>query len=275
MKNMKTFLLMGCLALGCAFLTPKAKAGEWDQKTILTFDQPVEIPGLVLPAGTYVFRLVDSTVDRNIVQVLSQDERKLYATINAIPDYREHATGETTIVYQEGPAGAPRTIKEWFFPGSKYGHEFVYPEMGTLAHGKSNEPESATSPVESAGLQSTEAPSTKNEPDATMEPIEQTEQPEEGDYLRLLHQRQTEPSQLAKADESESATEPAASAELTYLQALNQKQREESQQEQAPTQTAMVRELPRTASDLPLVFLSGILLIAISFGIRVYSKRLC
>ena len=274
MKNMKTFLLIGCLALGCAFLTPKAKAGEWNQKTILTFDQPVEIPGLVLPAGRYVLKLVDSLADRNIVQVLSPDERILYATINAIPDYREHVTGETTIVYREGYPGAPRAIKEWFFPGRKYGHEFIYPEMGALEVGKSSEPESATSPVESAGLQSSETRSNNSEPDSTMEQVEQREQPEEDDYLRLLHQRQIEPLQLAKADESKSATEPTESAELNYQQALNQKQMEESQQEQAPTQSAMLRELPKTASHLPLVFLSGILLVAISFGIRVYSKRL-
>lgn len=272
MKNVKTFLLIGCLAYLGVCLAPKAKAGEWDRKTVLTFSQPVEIPGIVLPAGTYVFNFLGSTADRNLIEVFSPDEQKLYATIEAIPDYRAEATGETSIVFEERKASAPHAIKEWFYPDRMFGHVFVYPGTGTLELGKSDESGSATNPVESAGLQSTEAQSTKNEPDATTEHSEQTMQPEETDYLRVLHQRQTEPRQLAKADEPESANKPVGSAYMSYLQALHLKQTE-LQQTQIPVESAMVRELPRTASHLPLVALSGILLVAISFGLRRYSKN--
>jgi hypothetical protein len=258
MKSPKTILLIGCLVYWGVCLTPNAKAGQWDQKTVLTFSQPVEIPGLVLPAGTYVFSFLGSTADRNFIEVLSQDEQMVYATIEAIPDYRPNAVGETSIVYEQRKAGAPHAIKEWFFPDRRYGHEFVYPEMGALELGKAEQ--SANIPAESAERQSREAQSTKNEPEVT--------QPEETSYLRLLRQRQTKAPELAKADEPESADKSAGSAELTYLQLLHQKQLE------ALPQSAMVSELPRTASSLPLVGLLGILLLAATFGLRLYSKRI-
>ena len=271
MKNLRTLLLISCLVYWGAYLTPEAKAGGLDRKTVLIFSQPVEIPGAVLPAGTYVFSFLGSTADRNIIEVLSQDEQKVYATIEAIPDYQANAAGETSIVFEERQAGAPRAIKEWFFPDRRYGHEFVYPEMGVLELGKSDEPESATNLVESAGLQSTESLSTKNEPDVAMEHSGQMMQPEETDYLHVLHQRQKEGFDLTKADES--ATKPIEPAGLSYLQVLHQRQLEELGQKKIPAQTAMLRELPRTGSPLPLVGLSGILLLASGVGLRLYFKQ--
>jgi hypothetical protein len=76
--------------IGVAFvivMMPQAKADEWNQKTVFTFSGPVEIPGQVLPAGTYVFKLADSMSDRNIVEVFNKDENHLYGIFLAIPDY--------------------------------------------------------------------------------------------------------------------------------------------------------------------------------------------
>jgi len=116
-----------CLAiLGPAF-TPKACADENDKKTIVTFSEPFEIPGVALPAGTYVFKLVNSMTDRNIVQVFDKDETRLYATVFAIPDYRPQPTGATVTYFEERTAGAPQAIRAWFYPGDEVGQEFVYP----------------------------------------------------------------------------------------------------------------------------------------------------
>ncbi len=271
MKNLGILLLIGYLVYWGACMTPEAKAGELDRKTVLTFSQPVEIPGIVLPAGTYVFNFLGSTADRNVIEVLSQDEQKVYATIEAIPDYQANATGESSIVFEERNAGAPRTIKEWFFPDRRYGHKFIYPETGALELGNSGEPESADNLVESAGLQFAEGSTTKNEPDMATEHSGHMTQPEETDYLRLLHQRQTEPPELAKADES--ANKPLKSPGLSYLQVLHQRQMEELEQRQIASQQAMVSELPRTGSPLPLVGLSGILLLAAGVGFRLCYKR--
>jgi len=70
--QMKAMLFIG---LGALALLPGARASERDQKTVLTFSGPVEIPGQVLPAGTYVFKLLDSGSNRHIVQIFSKDEK--------------------------------------------------------------------------------------------------------------------------------------------------------------------------------------------------------
>jgi hypothetical protein len=108
-------------------MLPQAKADEWNQKTIVTFSGPVEIPGKVLLAGSYLFKLVNSDSDRDIVQVFSEDGSTLYGTFSAIPDYRRQAPGKTVITFEERAAGSPEAVKAWFYPGDNYGHEFVYP----------------------------------------------------------------------------------------------------------------------------------------------------
>jgi hypothetical protein len=122
------------LALMGAVFSPAAKADEWNRKTVMTFSAPVEIPGVhlkgwaVLPAGTYVFKIMDSQSDRHIVQIFSKDEKTCYATILSIPDYRMHPTGKTVVTFRERPAGEPEAIRAWFYPGENYGEEFVYPK---------------------------------------------------------------------------------------------------------------------------------------------------
>ena len=52
---------------------------------VITLRGPMQIPGMVLPAGVYVFKLADSDPDRNIVEVFNKDENHLYSTFLAIP----------------------------------------------------------------------------------------------------------------------------------------------------------------------------------------------
>jgi len=108
-----------------AMMLPQAKADAWDQKTVVTFSGPVEIPGRVLSAGTYVFKLANIVSDRNIVQVFNKDETRLYSTFLARPDYRLKPSEKPIITLEEGAAGVPEALKAWFYPGDNYGHEFV------------------------------------------------------------------------------------------------------------------------------------------------------
>lgn len=224
MKNpARTFVLIGCwVCVSVSLVASQARAGEWDRKTAITFSQPVAIPGIVLPAGTYVFDFLGSTADRNLIEVLSQDEQKVYATIEAIPDYRANATGETLIVFEERKAGAPQAIREWFFPDRRYGHLFVYPGIGKFELGRFKEPESTNNLVESAGLQFTKAPSAKTEASMMIEHLGQMAQSEDTPYLRALHQKQKEAYTLTKSDKG--VNKPVESAGLSYMQALHQKQ---------------------------------------------------
>jgi hypothetical protein len=118
-----------CLTALCVLVAPKAKADEWNRKTVITFSGPVEVPGVgaqILPAGTYVFKIVNSNSDRHIVQIFNQDETHVFTTILAIPNYRLKVTDKTVITFRERPAGQPEALKAWFYPGHEWGEQFVY-----------------------------------------------------------------------------------------------------------------------------------------------------
>jgi len=263
MRNLKTlFLISGVFYFGY-FLTPSLKADGWNQETTLTFSQWVQLPGIAIAPGTYVFKLLDSPYDRNLVQVLSQDKQKVYATIWTIPEYRENPESGATVVFEERATGAPPALKEWFYPDRRFGHEFVYPKSNALGLAKADVPENSNK-LGGSHQQSAEVQSAANEPDIT--------EPEDSSYLQALHQKETEPEEFAKAGEPERSNDE--SAEMTYLQVLRQRQLEEQQKWQVPTETAELelRELPRTASYLPLVLFSGICLLGVGFGLRLYCK---
>jgi hypothetical protein len=132
-------------------MAPRALADDWDERTIFTFSNPVEIPGQVLDAGTYVFKVVDSASDRNVVQVFSEDENHLYGTFLTVPDYHQRPSGKTIINFEERAAGDPEAVKTWFYPGDNYGHDFVYPRAKAAALAKANNQPVASMPDELAG----------------------------------------------------------------------------------------------------------------------------
>jgi hypothetical protein len=142
------------MALLGAIFTPTARADDWNEKTVITFSGPVEIPGVhltgwgVLPAGTYVFKLLDSQSDRHIVQIFDKDETKVLATILAIPNYRLKATDKTVITFRERPAGEPEALRAWFYPGRNYGDEFVYPKAKAVELAKTTNTPVLFSPAE-------------------------------------------------------------------------------------------------------------------------------
>ncbi len=129
MNTNKMLVVTFCLLALCALVTPSAMmADEEDKATKLTFSEPVEVPGQVLPAGTYWFTLADSPSDRNIVQIWNADRTRLVTTILAIPDYRMQPRGRTVIHFEERPSNQPEAIHSWFYPGDNFGQEFVYPK---------------------------------------------------------------------------------------------------------------------------------------------------
>jgi hypothetical protein len=102
--------------------------GNFNRRTTVTFNEPVEVPGQVLPAGTYTFTILNTYGMRNIVQIWNKDKTNLITTILAIPNYRLEATEDTVIEFRERPANQPQALKAWFYPGYGYGIEFVYPK---------------------------------------------------------------------------------------------------------------------------------------------------
>jgi hypothetical protein len=117
-------LLFGALG---AWSPSSASADQSNRLTYLTFSNAVAIPGHVLPAGTYTFRLADSSSDRNIVQIFNQAGTQLIATLMSIPDRRLKPTDDTVITFGERSGNAPPPIAQWFYPGDSSGQEFFYP----------------------------------------------------------------------------------------------------------------------------------------------------
>ena len=132
MKIVKTILAVLTLALLGATLTTGARADNWNKKTVMTFDQPIEIPGQILPAGTYTFALVESKSDRNIVRIFQADGTTVVATILAINNYRLHPTDKTSVKFVERSGDNPEALKAWFYPGDNFGQEFVYPRQRAI-----------------------------------------------------------------------------------------------------------------------------------------------
>ena len=223
------------LAIACAgllgMIMPKqASADEWNQKTQFTFSGPVEIPGQVLPAGTYVFKLLDSQSDRDVVQVFNKDETHIYGTFLAIPDYRLKLSGKTILTFEERAAGAPEAVRAWFYPGENYGHEFVYPKAKAMELAKANNQPVASMPNEMAS-NTQPAQNTQSQTNNLKQTPLKAQKPTGEEY-----------------EITEAFTAPPA------------------QQAAAPAQTPT--ELPKTGSNLPLIALLGLLSLATAGFLR-------
>ncbi len=133
MKRLISYLGFVLVLTVCLFVLPTASADDLNKETIVTFSAPFEVPGVgehLLPAGTYVFKVMTADItDRHIVRIYSQDKTKVFTTIMAIPNYRLVATGKTVITFKERAQGQPEALRAWFYPGDKWGEEFVYTKL--------------------------------------------------------------------------------------------------------------------------------------------------
>lgn len=228
-------VVIACAGLAGLWL-PKAWADESNQKTVFKFSGPVEIPGRVLTAGTYIFKVADSQADRNVVQVFNRNETHLYGTFLAIPDYRLKTGGKPIITFKERAAGAPEAVRAWFYPGDHYGHEFVYPKAKAVELAKANKQPVASMPTELAAN--------------TTKPVKTMQEPE------VMAMKQA-PLKAQKPTEEEVEI-----AEVFLI---------EPPPEEA---AAMPAALPQTASNLPLVGLTGLLSLGLAglLGVARFRK---
>jgi hypothetical protein len=103
-----------------------ARASEGDQLTKITFSESVQVPGQILPPGTYEFILAKSDSNRDMVQIFNADGTKLVTSIQTIPRERRRETDGTSITLAERSGGQPEALVAWFYPGMETGHEFIY-----------------------------------------------------------------------------------------------------------------------------------------------------
>ena len=132
MKQFRSFYIAALAVVGVGLIgtsfVPKAHADAWDKKTVVTVNEPIIAGNKVLEPGTYVWKLLDSQSDRHVVQIYDRDQRHLEETIMAMPNYRLQPSGKSQFSFWETPAGVPKAVRAWFYPGDNFGQEFAYPK---------------------------------------------------------------------------------------------------------------------------------------------------
>jgi len=234
----KAFWALLCCAMLFVIFPVSANGDEWNKRTVVTFSAPVELPGIVLPAGTYVFKLADSMSDRHIVQVFNAEENHIYATILAIPDYRLTPKEKTVMSLEERPINTPEALRAWFYPGDNFGQEFVYPKA------RAKELAEITKvPVLSAEVTPMEQP----EELLKAPVVAETPDRREVEIAELMTIPPIQPREVVPIE----PVEPA-----------------------APVETAApIAELPKTASPLPLTGMLGFAALGFAGLLKAISKR--
>jgi len=245
MKRFKVVATIFCLSLAALAFSASVKADAWNKKTFVTFSQPVEVPGgVVLPAGAYVFKLLDSASNRHIVQIFNEDQNHVYATVLAIPNYRLQVTGKTVITFTERAAGEPPAIKAWFYPGDNFGQEFVYSKRRAADFAKLT-----TSPTPAA-------------PSDLESEITEPAKPLNDEPVTDLKQSQnTDVNPAEKEGEIAQAVEP---PPVTTTP---------TPQEEPADAPESMEQLPQTASQLPFWGLIGLLSLGAGLALMWFSKR--
>jgi hypothetical protein len=245
MNRFKVLAAIICLSLSFLIFAPEVKADDWNKKTTVTFNEPVEIPGVgqqFLPAGTYVFLLMDSSSDRHIVQIFNADQTHLYATILTIANYRLKSTNRTVMTFRERSAGSPEAIRAWFYPGDNWGQEFVYPKARAIELAKIT-----------------------NQPVLAMPSDLAT-------YITIPVKSVNEPPVVALKEAPLKAVKPTGEeVEITQVVEPPPAQAEVAQTATKPVKH--IKRLPQTASPLPLLTLIGLLSLATSFTLWLVAKR--
>jgi hypothetical protein len=240
--NRKSLAAIACFSLATVAVMPSALADTWNKKTILTVNEPVQVPGALLQPGKYVMKLLDSPSNRHIVQIFNADETQLQTTILAIPNYRLQPTGKTEFQWWETPASQPRAMRAWFYPGDNFGQEFAYPK---------------NTAVQIATYSNQNVPSvsqTENLEQAKVSTVDKTG--EESELSKEAYQ--APPAAPAPEVAQNRAPEPAPEAPAAAP---------------APDMTRARTELPKTASPFPMFGLAGFFALGTSVALRAIAKR--
>jgi len=240
-------LAIACAGLLGAALVPSAHADEWNKRTVITVDEPIQVPNQVLSPGTYVLKLLDSPSNRHIVQIFDKDGQHLITTVLAIPNYRMEPTGKTQFSFWETPPGQPRALRAWFYPGDNYGQEFAYPKSEAVSIAANSH-----APVPTTYAENTDQLTTarvENTAPAAPEPESQT---------------------TAQAQEPAPAPAPEPEPQVAQNTPPPAPEPQATAPAQEPEPAPTPQNLPQTASPLPMVGLFGLLSLSAFLVVRVY-----
>ena len=258
MKSWKTFAAASCL--GLMTLVPNAMADQWNKRTILTVNEPIQVPGKVLQPGKYVMKLMDSPSNRHIVQIFNEREDQLQTTILAIPNYRLQPTGQTEFGWWETPAGQPKAMRAWFYPGDNFGQEFAYPKNEAVSIAATTNQNVPTTYAQTEAELATARVGTVDKAGTEMELDRETYNRAEENQVA---QNRTTPAPVAERPATPVAEQPA-----TPVAEQPRTQIEIAQADTRPMET-----LPRTASPLPLYSIAGLLALGAGAALRAANRN--
>jgi hypothetical protein len=260
MSHLKVFALASCVGLFSAAFAPALKADQWNKRTILTVNEAIQVPNKTLEPGKYVMRLLDSPSNRHIVQIFDATEQHLITTVLAIPNYRLQPTGKTQFGFWETPAGQPKAIRSWFYPGDNFGQEFAYPKNEAMRIASVSHQAVPTTYAQSEADLTTARVGTVDQVGTERELDKQTYAQNNMPTGTVAEQRATPRATPRETPrQTAQATPPSTPADQTA--------------ERQATPQATPQSLPHTASPYPLVGLIGLFSI-IAFGVMtVVAKR--
>lgn len=239
-------------------LSSAAFADQWNKKTILTVNESIQLPGAVLEPGKYVMKLMDSPSNRHIVQVFNDREDKLITTVLAIPNYRLQPKGETEFGWWETPAGQPKAMRAWFYPGDNFGQEFAYPKNLSV--------QIAT--VNNANVPTTYSTGNEDLASARVGTVDKSGAESElgQDYTRQ-ETAQTETKVTEQAPQQTEVAQAPQQQQTEIAQAAPQSEHTEM------THSRTVETLPQTASPFPMTGLAGFAALGASIALRKLAAR--
>jgi len=265
MGRMKTVAAIACSAM---LLTSAAATAQTvaDRTTFVTFSAPVSIPGATLPAGTYTFKLADSPANRNIVQVFDKDQMKLYATLLAVAADRTEAEGDPVVTFRETAANRPPAVRYWYYAGERSGSEFVYPKSQAIEIARASGDSVMAVDTDSASIDdmksSTPSRVTADAAQSSTSASTASTTTSSSTTASTTTQPTTAPAQPTTAPAQPTAPTTAPTTTLPAQPPTAADQTAGTSGRSAPA------ELPRTASELPLIGLIGVLALAGALALR-------
>jgi hypothetical protein len=120
-----TLVVVSSVLMVASLLGAAAVArGSVPHTNYLTFSARFALPGISLPAGTYIFDVV-SPGSYDVVRV--RDGAHVYMTLFTKRVERPRGLrADRQILFSEGRPGETPAVKVWFPVGESIGHEFLY-----------------------------------------------------------------------------------------------------------------------------------------------------
>jgi hypothetical protein len=131
--SIATTVLATLVLVAITLSSASAQGGTANKQTFLTFSGTVQVPGAMLPKGTYVFRIADPDTQR-VWQVLDKSQRHVLAQFYYVRTgdrtiaEMNAAHGRPVVHFHETAQGVTPAIKVLYYPTDMAGAEFLYPK---------------------------------------------------------------------------------------------------------------------------------------------------